>query len=214
MAAYGVVNGLVIMKNNRLVDVDSLETAFDLALQTLAQIQKDATKSKSQIVIAKGDWEKLVYNHLKLTKERRVWKQISVDFVPEPEKEDFKLEPDGKLPTQQIWTAYREAYRNRYNTEPVRNQKVNSQVKQLVERLGIEAPAVAEFYLSHNGRYYVEKCHSVGCLLADAEKLRTEWATGRRVTNAQAQQADKSQSNLDQLERMRQYYERHPSAKS
>ena len=36
--------------------------------------------------------------------------------------------------------------------------------------------------------------HTVGLLLADAEKLRTEWATKTTVTQTQARQADKTQA--------------------
>ncbi|HJV52761.1 MAG TPA: hypothetical protein VJ652_14940, partial [Noviherbaspirillum sp.] len=65
-------------------------------------------------------------------------------------------------------------------------------------RLGAEeAPMVAAWFVGHNNRYYVQKMHAVGCLLADAEKLRTEWATGRRVTAAAAQEADRLQDTGD-----------------
>ena len=36
--------------------------------------------------------------------------------------------------------------------------------------------------------------HSVGLLLADAEKLRTEWITNTRMTTTQARQADQTQA--------------------
>jgi hypothetical protein len=117
--------------------------------------------------------------------------------------EDFKLEPEIATPEQLTWAAYRDAYRTRYKTDPVRNAKINGQVKQLVKRLGKEAPEVAAFFLTHSARFYVEKCHAFGNLLADAEKLRTEWATGRKITSNQAQQADKSQTNMDLKAQMR-----------
>jgi hypothetical protein len=116
--------------------------------------------------------------------------------------EGFKLEPEIATPEQLTWAAYRDAYRTRYKTDPVRNAKINGQVKQLVKRLGKEAPEVAAFFLTHSARFYVEKCHAFGNLLADAEKLRTEWATGRKITSNQAQQADRSQSSADQVERL------------
>lgn len=101
-------------------------------------------------------------------------------------------------PTNEVWQAYAEAYRIRYKADPIRNAMVNGQLAQLVGRLGAdEAPAVAEFYLTHKNRFYVEKMHPVGLLLSDAEKLRTEWATGRQVTATQANQADKTQANFN-----------------
>ncbi|HJV52837.1 MAG TPA: hypothetical protein VJ652_15320, partial [Noviherbaspirillum sp.] len=95
---------------------------------------------------------------------------IVVPAKPKPEKEP--------PPTGRIWMHYAEAYERRYGTAPVRNATVNGQLAQLLTRLGAEeAPMVAAWFVGHNNRYYVQKMHAVGCLLADAEKLRTEWAT-------------------------------------
>jgi hypothetical protein len=80
----------------------------------------------------------------------------------------------------------------------VRNATVNGQLANLVSRLGgEEAPAVAAFYVRSNDRRYVGAGHSVGMLVQDAEKLRTEWATGRQSTATQAIQADKTQANFN-----------------
>lgn len=98
------------------------------------------------------------------------------------------------------WKAYSDAFFARYETEPVRNAKVNGQIAQLVARLGAnEAPQVARFYLGHNDAYYVRKAHSIDCLLADAEKLRMEWATNRRITGTKAKQVENTQANLDSM---------------
>ena len=93
----------------------------------------------------------------------------------------------------ETWKAYADAYRKRYGVEPVRNKSVNSMFCKLVEKLGAEeAPAVAAFYVTHQGQFYVAKMHPVNLLVADAEKLRTEWATGRQVTNGYAAQVDRT----------------------
>lgn len=111
--------------------------------------------------------------------------------------------PKEPAPTHAIWQAYARAYENRYRAEPVRNAKVNGQLASLLGRLGAEeAPAVAAFYVGHSNRYYVQKMHSVDCLLADAEKLRTEWATGNRITSAAAQEADRLQDAGDMWSRI------------
>jgi hypothetical protein len=105
-----------------------------------------------------------------------------------------------KQPAQsaEAWAAYSEAYRLRYQTDPVRNATVNAQMAQVVSRLGAsEAPEVARFFLAHRGAFYVKAMHSVGSLLSDCEKLRTEWATGRQMTHTQAMTADKTQTNLN-----------------
>ena len=83
-------------------------------------------------------------------------------------------------PTAEVWKAYAEAYENRYGATPVRNAKGNGQLAQFVARIGAdEGPAVARFYVGHQGQFYVRAMHSTDLLLRDAEKLRTEWATGR-----------------------------------
>lgn len=106
--------------------------------------------------------------------------------------------PKEPAPTSMIWQAYAQAYLHRYRVEPVRNAKVNGQLSQLLQRLGAEeAPAVAAWFVGHNLRWYVQKMHAVDCLLSDCEKLRTEWATGKRVTAAAAQQADRLQETGD-----------------
>lgn len=97
---------------------------------------------------------------------------------------------------RETWGAYSAAYCERYSTDPVRNAKVSGQVKQYCQRVPAgEAPAIAAFYVRHNAGFYVAKLHPVGLLLADAEKLRTEWATNRTITATQAQQSDRTQAN-------------------
>ena len=95
-----------------------------------------------------------------------------------------KSAPASKLPTLppsgKAWESYRAAYAKRYGADPVRNAKVNASMVQLVARLGAEeAPQVAAYYLTSEEPYYVKRLHDVGALVADAEKLRTEWKTGR-----------------------------------
>lgn len=97
---------------------------------------------------------------------------------------------------RETWGSYCDAYANRYGTPPVRNEKISGQIKQFCKRVAaVEAPHIAAFYVRHNNSFYVSKGHAVGQLLADAEKLRTEWATNQTITQTQAQQADKTQAN-------------------
>jgi len=109
-----------------------------------------------------------------------------------------KIDSETELQTacRQTWKSYSDAYFKRYNTEPVRNQKVNSQIKQFVQRLGFdESPYVAAYFLNSNVAYYVQRGHTVDCLLSDAEKLRTEWATNTSMTSTRAKQIDKHDAN-------------------
>lgn len=105
--------------------------------------------------------------------------------------------------TGELWSAYASAYQLRYGAIPVRNAKVNGQLSQLIRRIGgEEAPAVAAWYVASQNRFYVQKRHSVDCLLADAEGLRTEWATNTRVTETKAREADRLQTSGDMWSRL------------
>jgi uncharacterized protein YdaU (DUF1376 family) len=105
--------------------------------------------------------------------------------------------------TGDVWAAYAQAYKERYQVEPVRNAKVNGQLSQLIGRLGAdEAPGVARAYLSNRNGLYVASKHCVDLLLRDAEKLRTEWATGNVTHRGDADQADRLGSVGNQAARV------------
>ncbi|WP_409460979.1 helix-turn-helix domain-containing protein [Stenotrophomonas maltophilia] len=106
-------------------------------------------------------------------------------------------ETDLQAACRATWAAYATAYRTRHGVAPVRNAKVNSNVRQIVQRLGhTEAPLVAAWFLTVNERYVVQNMHDLGALLTKCEAYRTQWATGRQVTEEAARQTDKTQANL------------------
>lgn len=103
----------------------------------------------------------------------------------------------------EVWEAYREAYSKRHGAEPTRNARVNSQIKQFLGRVPAgEAGEIAEFYVGHNDQFYVRNLHPVSLLLKDAEKLRTEWLSGRRMTADRAREAERKDHFQDQLQRV------------
>lgn len=94
--------------------------------------------------------------------------------------------PNAEAVTNPVWDAYAEAYERRYGAAPVRNAKINGQLKQLVERLGLgEAPLVATYYLEDTRPFYLGCTHALGPLLQDAEALRTRWAVSQRSAPAE-----------------------------
>lgn len=110
---------------------------------------------------------------------------------------------NGNGATVPIWQAYSEAYQRRYSVEPVRNAKVNGMLARFAERVPHdEAPSIAAFYLDHSRQDYVRSKHCVDMLLRDAEGLRTEWVTGRKVTDSEARRSDRSTATVDQINRM------------
>lgn len=105
--------------------------------------------------------------------------------------------------TSETWEAYRVAYASRYGVDPVRNRQVNSMLYRFVEKLGEpESPKVAAFYVTHNAQWYVSKMHPVNLLLADAEKLRTEWATGTKMTSSAVKNAEVKDNVVEQVKRV------------
>jgi len=118
--------------------------------------------------------------------------------TPEPEVSDGQKTPSaGSI----AFSRYAAAYTKRYGTNPVPNAKTRSIFKQFVERIPAdEAPEVAEFYVRHDDSFYVRSGHSAEVLLKNAEKLRTEWFTGRKVT-AFPQRSSLTEGNMEAARR-------------
>lgn len=129
----------------------------------------------------------------------------STSLVPAKPKKPKAEKTEQQQINAQVWVAYRDAYQARYGIEPVRNAMVNKQVSLLVSRIGADAIKVAAWFVNHRNAFYIQKGHTIGVLLADCEKLRTEWATGQQMTAKTAKQLDNTQSNLsafDEFSRM------------
>ncbi len=105
--------------------------------------------------------------------------------------------------TNDTWDAYAAAYQLRYGIEPIRNGSTNGMLAKFLTRIPLaEAPAVAAFYVTHNGQFYVTKRHPVNLLLADAEGLRTQWATGVKATSREAKNAEFQDNLVGQVDRV------------
>jgi len=110
-------------------------------------------------------------------------------------------EPDMLIDAKRsTWEAYSNAYGRRYGIEPILNAKQNSIIKSIVSRIPAEdAPDVVAYYVMSHNSYYIAKGHSLQVFLADCEKLRTEWATGRQMTQTQARQNDTTFSRIQAI---------------
>ena len=117
------------------------------------------------------------------------------DMLPNPQQ------PTPERITQVAWERFTQAYQERYGVKPIRNKLNNTHMKNLVERLGKEAPAVACFYVrSVNDQYIVRNTHALGLLLKGAESYHTQWATNRAVTAGSARQQDSTATNANAAE--------------
>jgi hypothetical protein len=103
------------------------------------------------------------------------------------------LTDERKAQARAVWQAYSEAYAMRYAVAPVRNAKVSAQVVRLLDLIPAdEAPEVARHFVGSGAAFYVGRGHDFGLLVADAGKLRTEWATGTTITATGARQSDRT----------------------
>jgi hypothetical protein len=94
------------------------------------------------------------------------------------------------------WTAYSDAYKTRYGVDPTDNRKMRGMMADFIERVPAdEAPSIAAFYVRSNRQLYVSSRHCLDLLKRDAEGIRTEWQTGRTVTDTEARQGDRTQAN-------------------
>lgn len=115
--------------------------------------------------------------------------------IPQENPSQVLAAPSEAPKTGPTWEAYSAAYQRRYGVEPTRNASVNSQLKAFTSRVPLEdAPHIAAFYVGHNQSFYVAQKHPVKLMLKDAEGLRTEWLSGRTVTDTEARQADRTQA--------------------
>ena len=124
--------------------------------------------------------------------------QKPVEIKPPP-----KPKPDTEG-NRRVWDAYREAYQKRYQIEPIRNATVNTQVSNLVKKIGVEdAVKVVQFYLTHNDNFFVKNTHTFGFCLSSAETLRTQMLKGKAITGTAARNFEKSTEAVSQADMFR-----------
>lgn len=104
---------------------------------------------------------------------------------------------------KRIWESYVEAYQERYKVTPVVNQTTRSQVSSLRKRLGEEAIDVVAFFVKSNNGYYIQKLHTIGACLADAESLRTQWIRGKAITRNDVRDFEKMDKHAQLIKSIR-----------
>ena len=108
--------------------------------------------------------------------------------------EKIRANPDNK----RAWDAYASAYRRRYGILPETNAKVRGQVAQFVKLVGADkAVALAAYFPTHNGRWFVQRRHEFGLLLKSYQQIATDYALGQQMTETRARQAENTQANLE-----------------
>jgi hypothetical protein len=90
-----------------------------------------------------------------------------------------------------VWDAYAVAYHRVHGAPPARNARQNALCCQLMKLLGSDAEQVAGYYPSVRTSPYAGSGHSLALLVRDAEKIRTEWLTGRQTTMYESREQDR-----------------------
>lgn len=195
-ANMGLVDNQITHANLQLPAPDrhNYQRRIGITTSTNSSLRKELTKELT-IELTRNQDQKIPAAQISATNPKPVSKRADARLAADGAGE---LETELQLACQATWKAYLEAYQQRYGVAPVRNQTVNSQVKQFVQRVGfLDAPLIAGWFLAHNATWYVRQGHTMGSLLRDAEKLRTEWATGRALTETATRQLDGAQSNFN-----------------
>lgn len=155
--------------------------------------KSEVRNQKSEIIVQKSE------DRIQKAKEREEEKELNTPSA---------VKPRGPAKSGAVWDTYSRAYVKRYGVEPVRDRQANVSLCQVVDKLGIDAPQVAEFYLTHNDPFYVRKRHPPNLLALDATGLRTQWATGRKATSSEVRQAEMKDDAQEQVRRVEAMLER------
>jgi hypothetical protein len=139
------------------------------------------------------DKEKAKAQYKEKAKEKEQEKETSLSLCTVDSAKPKKRK--GKYPPgygSAVWNSYSEGFERRYGTKPKRNAKQSSLACQLRERLGdADAAEVARYYPSTSNSYHAARGHTLALLVADAEKVWTEWRTGRQITQAGSREQDR-----------------------
>ena len=188
--------------------LDLLLTCSDLSRDSVEYSEsmlRDVLESSWSIERALSTLESLqllTWQKVPLIEENRIEKKEE-NRIEVPARSKIKTPPEEKDANKNLWGAYFEAYKKRYGVEPVRNASVNAKISQLAKRLGADAVPVVEFFLQHNGAFYLQQTHAIGLCLKDAESLHTQWQKGKAVTGTMAREFEKRQEATSQIEYFR-----------
>lgn len=141
----------------------------------------------------------------RLLKEHKAAKAqaLSVRAARDVAKSKDKPPTVAQEANRAAWEAYSAAYQSRWGVVPVRNAKVNAQIKQFVQRVGQElSPRVLAFYISHNESEYLRTHHSMGPAVRDAEALVTQYHRDTPITSRDLQRFEEAHTPLSQLDRI------------
>jgi hypothetical protein len=109
--------------------------------------------------------------------------------------------------TAMAWEAYKAVLMRKHGIEPLRDQKANSIMCNLYKRIGADLPSVLEFYvMKQNSPLYLKGRHPLSLALLHIETIYGNWQAGREVTQTEANSIDKSMTNYNTLQALKEKY--------
>ena len=178
--------------------IDLVSGQNDLSLLTLGSSSLSSSLS-SNVATAFADAPDDVANDVVDDVADDVTIDVTTDLVVIEPTTEQRVKPS----TAETWAVYAYGYERRYGVTPLRNAKVNGQLKQFCERVGYsEAPAIIAFYLAQNDFWYLKQMHTIGIALSEAEKLTAAYRRGSMITKREAEYIDKTSSKksfIDQI---------------
>lgn len=114
------------------------------------------------------------------------------------QKPKKKKDDSNSHSASELWSAWLDAYRERYGVDYPRSAKVNSQLTQLKKLLGSDAEGVIRFYLKANDAWLLKTKHALGNLVKSAEAFHVRWRTGHQtVSDKTARMAEDSVTSYE-----------------
>lgn len=146
-------------------------------------------KARGKKIIKINGKDNSVINHVDVTTSEEI----------EPKKKKAKLTKEQVDANRGIWEAYKGAFIERYDVEPIHNSRIAAMVSSLRKALGAdEAPEVAKFYLTIDDPWLLRERHPFGALISKAESYHASWKKGEALTSSQAHR----QANLSEQKKI------------
>lgn len=194
-------NETITMSERQLNQLLTIRLGVDNALAMLESLQLVTSEEVKPVI------QKL--NEIKRKESKLKEKKVISGGVQAPPPAQVELLDDDKPKNdpdanREVFLAYKQAYFERHKVEVKKDGTLNSQISQLVKRIGkIEAIQLVKFYLTHNDAFYLKNMHTFGHCLKDVVSLRTQMLKGVRVTSADVRNYEKMDSARSQIERIR-----------
>lgn len=104
--------------------------------------------------------------------------------------------------TQALIARYCELWKARYGRNPVITKRDSGIAKRLAADLGDQAVELLEAYFAMNSSFFQQKAFDLMTFENNLKPIQAYHDTGSKITQAQARQIDKRQTNVDAFRKL------------